>query len=123
MVAINARALEHARALDASFASSGELVGPLHCAPIVIKDVFDSEELPTSSGTLALVAMRLEVRELRALFQRCVRGAGDFPGGFPTEGVCGDFPAAAYPPADAPPAIGPPEDGSSPSGPGGAGSG
>ncbi|MEM1349384.1 MAG: amidase family protein, partial [Myxococcota bacterium] len=58
MVAINARALEHARALDASFASSGELVGPLHCAPIVIKDVFDSEELPTSSGTLALVASK-----------------------------------------------------------------
>ncbi|MEL6443660.1 MAG: sigma 54-interacting transcriptional regulator [Bacteroidota bacterium] len=69
----------------------------------------ESESEAYERGLLyrALLDLRLEVRELRAMFQRFVRGAGDFPGGFPTEGFGGDFPAAAYPPAYAPPALPP----------------
>ncbi|MEM8599945.1 MAG: sigma 54-interacting transcriptional regulator [Bacteroidota bacterium] len=55
----------------------------------------------------ALLDLRLEVRELRAMFQRFVRGAGDFPGGFPPEDFGGDFPNPGYTPAYARPALPP----------------
>jgi aspartyl-tRNA(Asn)/glutamyl-tRNA(Gln) amidotransferase subunit A len=57
-VAFNPNALEQARALDAEFASTGELVGPMHCAPIVVKDLFATADTPVSSGSLAFVGMQ-----------------------------------------------------------------
>lgn len=43
-------ALETARALDAGFARSGKLAGPLHGVPISIKDQYDTADLRTTSG-------------------------------------------------------------------------
>ncbi|MEL7168041.1 MAG: sigma 54-interacting transcriptional regulator [Bacteroidota bacterium] len=69
----------------------------------------ESESEAYERGLLyrALLDLRLEVRELRAMFQRFVRGASDFPTGFPAEGFGGDFPTAAYPPAYGPPTLPP----------------
>jgi amidase len=55
LVWINARVRAQAEALDRLQAERGALVGPLHCVPVVIKDLQLSEDVPTSAGTLALV--------------------------------------------------------------------
>ena len=46
---INARALEQADRLDATFKVSGP-VGRLHCVPTLVKDQIDTLELPTTHG-------------------------------------------------------------------------
>ncbi len=56
-VALNARVMEQARALDRAQAQGG-LTGPLHCVPIVIKDVYDSADTPTASGSQAMVGVQ-----------------------------------------------------------------
>jgi Asp-tRNA(Asn)/Glu-tRNA(Gln) amidotransferase A subunit family amidase len=44
-------ALEQARSLDAS-RQAGEPIGPLHGVPVGVKDIFDTENLPTENGTV-----------------------------------------------------------------------
>lgn len=46
-------ALETARALDAEFARTGKLVGPLHGIPFAIKDQFDTFDMRTTAGAAA----------------------------------------------------------------------
>ncbi|HEX7938529.1 MAG TPA: amidase family protein, partial [Gemmatimonadaceae bacterium] len=41
-----------ADSLDARFASSGP-VGPLHCVPMIVKDNYETHDLPTTDGSLA----------------------------------------------------------------------
>jgi amidase len=53
LITVNESALERARELDAQFAESG-FVGPLHGIPIIVKDNYDTYDLPTTNGTLAL---------------------------------------------------------------------
>lgn len=43
-------ALEHAKQLDADFAESGKLKGPLHGIPITLKDQFNVKGLDTTLG-------------------------------------------------------------------------
>jgi putative CocE/NonD family hydrolase len=50
---LNPRALERADAIDAALAR-GEEPGPLFCAPILVKDNFDTHDLPTTAGSIAL---------------------------------------------------------------------
>ena len=69
IVMVNPNALNAADALDARFAQSG-LVGPLHCVPVIVKDNFDTVDMPTSAGSLSLkgsMAPRdaFQVRKLR----------------------------------------------------------
>lgn len=47
--------LEEARALDDHLAQTGQLVGPLHCIPLLLKDNYDSVETTTTAGTLSLL--------------------------------------------------------------------
>ncbi len=49
----NPRALERARAIDARRASGGRL-GALYCVPVLLKDNFDTADMPTSGGSIAL---------------------------------------------------------------------
>ncbi|MEM8559153.1 MAG: sigma 54-interacting transcriptional regulator [Bacteroidota bacterium] len=73
----------------------------------------ESESEAYERGLLyrALLDLRLEVRELRAMFQRFARGADGVPAGFPAEAFGGDFPTsgygASYPPPALPPALPP----------------
>ncbi|MEE8522303.1 MAG: amidase family protein [Thermoanaerobaculia bacterium] len=54
IVTVNPRALERADELDAAFRESG-LTGPLHGIPVIVKDNYDTADLPTSAGSLALI--------------------------------------------------------------------
>ena len=50
---INPRALESADAIDQALGSAEQL-GPLFCAPILVKDNFDTHDLPTTGGSVVL---------------------------------------------------------------------
>ncbi len=51
---IHPRALEIADSLDAILASTGRLVGLLHGIPVIVKENFDTYDLPTTAGSRAL---------------------------------------------------------------------
>ena len=70
IVTINPNALTRADELDAAFETSG-LTGPLHGIPIIVKDNYDTFDLPTSGGSLSLAESvppddAFQVRRLRA---------------------------------------------------------
>ena len=50
-VTVNPRALDEAAAVDERFAASGELAGPLHGVPVVVKDQAETAGIPTSFGS------------------------------------------------------------------------
>ncbi|MBT8399019.1 MAG: amidase [Rhodothermia bacterium] len=51
---VNPNALGRADEIDAALAK-GEQVGPLFCAPILVKDNFDTHDLPTTGGSITLL--------------------------------------------------------------------
>ena len=53
LVMVNPGALTIADSLDKRFAREG-LVGPLHCVPMIVKDNFETNDLQTTAGSLAL---------------------------------------------------------------------
>jgi len=57
LVTVNPAALTIADSLDRRFATSGP-VGPLHCIPMIVKDNFETTDLPTTAGSLALEGWR-----------------------------------------------------------------
>ena len=69
MVLLNPRAREEADALDRERAEKG-VRGPLHGIPVVIKDNYDTADMPTSGGNLGLATLQppadaFQVRKLR----------------------------------------------------------
>ena len=50
---INPKAMQRSRQLDRKFAGSGRMK-TLHCMPVILKDNFDSVELPTEAGSIVL---------------------------------------------------------------------
>src|SRR5215467_8454462 len=50
ILTLNPKALTEADARDADYAKSGP-VGPLHCVPIVLKDNYNTADLPTTAGS------------------------------------------------------------------------
>lgn len=57
LIRLNPKALERADELDEAFKRSG-LTGPLHGIPVIVKDNYDTADLPTSAGSLSLVDSR-----------------------------------------------------------------
>lgn len=55
IIRINRRARQRADELDAEFARTGQFRGPLHGIPMIVKDNFDTSDLPTTAGSLSLV--------------------------------------------------------------------
>src|ERR1700726_4152808 len=53
ILTLNGGALAAADLLDTSFAHGGKL-GPLHCVPVVLKDNYNTADLPTTGGSLSL---------------------------------------------------------------------
>jgi amidase len=53
IVVTNPDALKVADALDTRFAQSGP-AGPLHCVPLIVKDNYETTDMPTSAGSLSL---------------------------------------------------------------------
>lgn len=52
IITVSEHALGRARELDAAFRESG-FTGPLHGIPVIVKDNYDTYDLPTTNGTLA----------------------------------------------------------------------
>jgi amidase len=70
IITINPNAVDQARALDLQYQESG-LSGPLHGIPMVIKDNYDTFDLPTTNGTLAFKGSippddAFQVKQIRA---------------------------------------------------------
>ena len=70
IVTLNAGALAQADALDRERAANGPR-GPLHGIPVLVKDNFDTHDMPTSAGALALATLQpasdaFQVAKLRA---------------------------------------------------------
>ncbi len=53
IVSLNPLWREQAEALDATFDTSGP-AGPLHCVPVLLKDLYDTFDFPTTASSLAL---------------------------------------------------------------------
>jgi Asp-tRNA(Asn)/Glu-tRNA(Gln) amidotransferase A subunit family amidase len=53
LVVVNPDALRTADSLDARYRQGGP-TGPLHCVPMIVKDNFETRDLPTTAGSLAL---------------------------------------------------------------------
>jgi Asp-tRNA(Asn)/Glu-tRNA(Gln) amidotransferase A subunit family amidase len=69
IIMINPNVLSAADALDAKFARSG-FAGPLHCVPLIVKDNFNTADMPTTAGSLSLkgsipASDAFQVRKLR----------------------------------------------------------
>jgi amidase len=75
MLYVNPRALEQADAVDREFKSTGQLKS-LDCVPLILKDNFDTADMPTTAGSLSLKGAQPEkdafavkrLREAGALF-------------------------------------------------------
>src|SRR5688572_13257233 len=72
LVLVNPDALRTADSLDARFRREG-LVGPLHCVPMIVKDNFETRDLPTTAGSLSLQGF---VSDKDAFQVRRIREAG-----------------------------------------------
>ncbi len=56
IVLVNSDALERADDLDRRFKQSGP-VGPMHCVPVLVKDNYETIDMPTTAGSLSLKGM------------------------------------------------------------------
>jgi amidase len=60
ILTLNPKALEEADRLD-SIIGNGAAMGPLHCAPLLLKDNYNTADLPTTGGSAALAGMQPQV--------------------------------------------------------------
>lgn len=72
LVVVNPRALAVADSLDRRFRAAG-LTGPLHCIPTIVKDNFETVDLPVTVGSLSLAGY---VSSRDAFQVRRIREAG-----------------------------------------------
>ena len=54
IILVNPRALARADALDDALRRTGELSGPLHGIPFIVKDNYDTHDMPTTGGSASL---------------------------------------------------------------------
>ncbi|MEO8620267.1 MAG: amidase family protein [bacterium] len=72
LIVVNPAALAVADSLDKRFAAGG-LTGPLHCIPVIVKDNFETHDLPTTVGSLSLQGM---IPKQDAFMVKRIRDAG-----------------------------------------------
>ncbi len=54
ILAVNPRALDTAREMDRLYEQEGIGGRPLHCIPVIVKDNYDTADMPTTGGSLGL---------------------------------------------------------------------
>jgi len=54
LIVVNPRALARADSLDTALRRTGRLSGPLHGIPFIVKDNYDTHDMPTTGGSAAL---------------------------------------------------------------------
>lgn len=57
VILINPKALEEAEALDHFFHKNGKFTGALHGIPVLLKDNFDTFDMPTTAGSASLAGL------------------------------------------------------------------
>ena len=57
LIVVNGNALATADTLDRLMKTSG-MTGPLHCIPVIVKDNFETKDLPTTAGSLSLAGVQ-----------------------------------------------------------------
>ncbi len=70
LILLNPRALDVADSLDAALHATGRLTGPLHGIPFIVKDNYDTGDMPTTAGSASLADSRpaddaFQVRRVR----------------------------------------------------------
>jgi amidase len=73
IITINSKALETARDFDRSRDASRSALKPLHCIPVILKDNYDTVDMPTTGGSVTL-AESVPLRD--AFVVRKLRDAG-----------------------------------------------
>lgn len=73
IIMVNPKALAEARRLDSLYKATGKMVGPLHGIPVIVKDNYDTYDMPTTNGTLA---MKKSIPPDDAFVVRKIREAG-----------------------------------------------
>ena len=73
LIMVNPKALAEARRLDSLYKVTGKFVGPLHGIPVIVKDNYDTFDMPTTNGTLA---MKKSIPPDDAFVIRKIREAG-----------------------------------------------
>src|SRR5687767_11855544 len=54
ILTVNPKALETAAEMDRVYKASGGKVGPLHCIPTILKDNFNTSDMPTTGGNVSM---------------------------------------------------------------------
>ncbi|HEV7391359.1 MAG TPA: amidase family protein [Burkholderiales bacterium] len=54
VLTVNPRAMETAAEMDRLYKQSGGKVGPLHCIPTILKDNFNTADMPTTGGNVSM---------------------------------------------------------------------
>jgi amidase len=54
IITVNPKALETAAQMDAVYAANRSAMRPLHCIPVILKDNFDTADMPTTGGSVTL---------------------------------------------------------------------
>lgn len=54
IILVNPNVLTEAARLDSIYKATGKFVGPLHGIPVIVKDNYDTYDMPTTNGTLAM---------------------------------------------------------------------
>jgi amidase len=54
IITVNPRALDIAAEMDRSYRADPAGAGPLHCIPIILKDNFNTSDMPTSGGNVSM---------------------------------------------------------------------
>jgi amidase len=54
IITVNPRALDIAAEMDRSYRADPASAGPLHCIPIILKDNFNTFDMPTSGGNVSM---------------------------------------------------------------------
>jgi Asp-tRNA(Asn)/Glu-tRNA(Gln) amidotransferase A subunit family amidase len=54
IITVNPRAMELADEMDRNYASSPSSAGPLHCIPVILKDNYNTFDMPTTGGNVGM---------------------------------------------------------------------
>ncbi len=73
LIMVNPNALTEARRLDSLYKATGKFVGPLHGIPVIVKDNYNTADMPTTNGTLA---MKTSIPPRDAFVVKRIRDAG-----------------------------------------------
>jgi amidase len=73
LIMVNPKALAEAYRLDSIYQATGKFVGPLHGIPVIVKDNYNTFDMPTTNGTLA---MKNSIPPNDAFVIRKIREAG-----------------------------------------------